>query len=359
MARNHRMTQEERNAALKKAVANGSAREIQNPNYVAKNHRMTQEERTRKKQQEQAKRAVNQDAAQVRDAFYSSNSRANQKEAYKKQQERAARQDNAQYTQPYYDSNQRAQKRRLQAQEEQNRYNAKATRDEATHRQEAHQNRVNRSSTRGYEKEEAAFNKGRNPGADRMTGQRLRNQRALDSALNKARRSATNLVGKSSVPSTNPTAAGSGDGRTWKNHKYTAKVIGKNGKVRYIYGDAKKGITGSDLKRAGEELKKANIALNKPTTKATLNISQDKAASRNTGGADRVHHPIMTGIKDAANNAMKSAGKAVSDGTNFVSSKMKELGNTAMSALSKIDLDGVEGDRKVKSAHSGIFPIKL
>ena len=334
---------------------------------MARNHRMTQEERTRKKQQEQAKRAMNQDAAQVRDAFYSSNSRANQKEAYKKQQERAARQDNAQYTQPYYDSNQRAQKRRLQAQEEQNRYNAKATRDEATHRQEAHQNRVNRSSTRGYEKEEAAFNKGRNPGADRMTGQRLRNQRALDSALNKARKSATNLVGKSSVPSTNPTAAGSGDGRTWKNHKYTAKVIGKNGKVRYIYGDAKKGITGSDLKRAGEELKKGKVALTSPTSRgAVLRETQRKTSSRNTGGADRVHHPIMTGIKDAADKAMrgankaaKSAGKAVSDGANFVSSKIKDLGNTAMSALSKIDLDGVEGDRKVKSAHSGIFPIKL
>jgi len=310
-------------------------------NNSNKSHRLTEEERIRKQQREQANRAANQDAVQVRDAMYGNNTRANQREIYKKQNERAARQDNAQYEQPYYESNQRAQQRRLQAQEEQARYNAKATRDEATHKQQAHQNRVNRSSTRGYEKEEAAFNRGRNPGADRMNAERLRNQRALTNTINNARRGATNLVKSGTVPSTNPTAAG-GNGREWKNHKYTAKVVGKNGKVRYIYGDAKRGITGDDLNRAKEELKKAHVALNRPSNDATLKISQNKATSRNTGGGNKVHNPIdelRRGVMQTGANVRNAAGnikKAASDGANFVKSQVSgALANTPLKDLFK------------------------
>lgn len=320
---------------------------------MASSHRITEEEREekrRRQQRQQAERAANQDAVQARDAIYSNNSRANQRDAYRRQNERASRQDNAQYEQPYYDSNQRAQQRRIQDQKEANRLSAKATRDEAGF------NRTNQSSQKldnkrrnsAYAREEAAFNKGRDSNADRLNAARLKNQRDFQQATSKAQRQATHLVGNSSVPSTNPTAAG-GNGRTWKNHKYKAKVIGKNGKVRYIYdvttasgrkNSSTKGITGDDLKRAGEELRKAKTALNRPTTKATLDISAQKASSRNTGGGNKVHNPIDDLRRSAAVTGAKvkqTAGgiaKAASDGADYVKKTVSgAIANTPLKDL--------------------------
>lgn len=306
-------------------------------NYKGKSHNMTAEEKRRKQQQQQAERAANQDAIQVRDMMYDNNTRANQREQLARANERANRQDAAQAQQALYGNNQRALRRRVEAQEEQRKYNTKATRDEATHRQQAHQNRINRSSSTGYEREEAAFNRNRDPTADRLNGARLRNQRALKSALNNAERKASNLVGKSSVPSTNPTAAGS-NGREWKNHKYTAKVIGKNGKVRYIYGSASNGISGSDLSRARDELKKASVALTRPNNKAALKETQDKAASRNTGGSNKVHTPadeLRRGLMQAGAR-VRNVKKAASDGANFVKNQISgALAQTPLKDLFK------------------------
>lgn len=317
-------------------------------NNSNKSHRMTEEERLRKQQREQAKRAANQDAVQVRDAFYSSNTRANQRETYQRQNERAARQDNAQYEQPYYDSNQRR-NRRNQEQRAQQRKEDDANARRAA-REESNFNRTNqtsqktaeRRSQRGYAKEEAAFNKGRDSNRDRITGARLRNERNFQQSTTLAQRRATAAVGKSSVPSTNPTAAG-GDGRTWKNHKYTAKVIGKNGKVRYIYGDAKKGISGSDLSRAGDELKKAGRVLTGQTSsRAILDRTQRSASSRNTGGGNKVHNPIdelRRGVMQTGANIKNAAGnvkKAASDGANFVKSQVSgAIANTPLKDLFK------------------------
>lgn len=236
------------------------------------------------------------------------------------------------------------------ANQEANRLSAKATRDEAGF------NRINQSSQKldnkrrnsPYAREEAAFNKGRDSNADRLNAARLKNQRDFQQATSKAQRQATYLVGNSSVPSTNPTAAG-GNGRTWKNHKYTAKVIGKNGKVRYIYdvttasgrkNSSTKGITGDDLKRAEEELRKAKTVLYRPTTKAALDISARKASSRNTGGGNKVHNPIDDLRRSAAVAGAKvtqTAGgiaKAASDGADYVKKTISgAIANTPLKDL--------------------------
>lgn len=198
---------------------------------------------------------------------------------------------------------------------------------------------ADRRRNNAYAREEAAFNRGRNPELDRLDAARRHNRYKAD----KAQRDAQNAVGRNNpTPSRNPTASGDGS-REWEDHKYIDKVQTKTGKIRYIYDvetssgrhdSSTKPIGPNELKRAKEELDKAKTGLTKPTQKNLLAISQKKSGERNTGGSDKYHNPIKDTAEkarrlayqagEAVNNATKSAAKAASDGASFVTKKLSD-----------------------------------
>lgn len=281
-------------------------------------------------------------------------SNSERKKDYSGYEQRARDIDSRAVRDAVYEGNAANNRLKEQRQREQQSYNNKASRDER-----ASMDRANRESARqnhedyvnrGYNREEEAFNRGRNPGADRMNNTRLKNERALKKGLSDLDRWGQNQQNKMSknVPSTRPGESG----REWEDHKYIDKVTTKNGKVRYIYDvDTSSGshnsnsrrINDKDLNRARDELNKARNAFTKPTSnKAVLNESARRANDRNSGGGNKLHDPLSElsrAARDAGrrvDSAVKEASKAVSDGAKYVSNALSDIAkNTPLKDIFK------------------------
>jgi len=228
-----------------------------------------------------------------------------------------------------------------------------------TDRDENNFNRMNQTEQRtaerrrsnAFAREEAAFNRGRDPERDRLDAARRHNKYQME----QLQRNAQNTIGRNNpTPSRNPTSSGDGS-REWEDHKYIDKVQTKTGKIRYIYdietssgrhNSSTKPIGPNEMKRAKEELDKAKTGLNKPTKESLLAISQKKSGERNTGGSDKYHNPIKDTAEkarrfayqatEAVSNATKSAAKAVSDGASFVTKNLSNaISNTPLKDLFK------------------------
>lgn len=259
------------------------------------------------------RRAVNQDAYQVREMMYENNKRTQQR---KEQQ----RKETASYqnTHSVHENN------------AMDRANREA-------RRQNHENYTNR----GYNREQEAFDRGRNPGADRMNSQRLKNERALNKGLNDLDRWGQNQRKNMSknVPSTRPGESG----REWEDHKYIDKVTTKNGKVRYIYDYGPSGGENRNSRQYKESRKKAKAEYERREQERLKNRSPQEVL-RDTFNDTR--KAVDKGINDARNavdKGINDAKKAVSDGSKAVSDFLsKGLSNTPLA-----DLFGSKSDNRL------------
>lgn len=258
------------------------------------------------------------------------------RDAQRAQAQQAQYQDAKQQIQAQQGNRERQQQQQHQQQREAQAYQNKASIDErnsmgAKNRENARQNHEDYTN-RGYNKAESAFNKGRSEGVDRMTGQRLANQRALNDRLNRIDRYGQNMQSKMSknVPSTKP-----GDsGREWEDHKYIDKVETKTGKIRYIYDVGPSGGTDRTSRQGQLNTKKGKEIYDKREKERLANRSPMEVVQDTARDARKAFDKGVNDAKKMVDKGIKDAGKAASDGAKAVGDLLKSgLSNTPLSSL--------------------------